>query len=185
MSATLGKPKTLTELRELVQRQLRRQGKRFRRADDDWPPMLMYVQTPDRGVEVAQIPGHLLELGRQKRVVMDTLRHAMRIYRGGVIRFALVVNVHGATFGDAGSARERELTARVNLEEIRVEDLPEAREYLWLVVGDAETEEHWQCQIQRDERRPPTLSAWINLDELDDDVKLSGRFIGLNEALRS
>jgi hypothetical protein len=152
-------------------------GRQFRRPDDDWPLLALFVQSRD-GVEVAHVPGAWLQLGRHKSVMMRALKQAMHYYDGGVLRFALLANVHAVTHIDD------ETLARVRADEIRIEDLPGAVEHLWLTVGDAETEEHWRATIQRDQRRPPTLTPWLNVDEVEDVTTLRGRFIGLNDALR-
>lgn len=173
------KPATLEHFRKLVQAVYRDTGRDFRLPDDDWPSLAMFVQTPD-GVELAGVPDNFLEHGWQKQLVREALAASMR--HVGAFRYCLVVNVHGAALDR--DARGREIKARIDAEELRVEDLPEAREYLWLVVGDAELEEVWQSEIRRDGRRPPTLSPWRDLSNDPETRMISGRFTGFSEALR-
>ena len=172
-------PATLAHLRDGVQAICRKLARDFRRPDDDWPICVLFVQTPG-GVEIASVPGEMMLRGRDKDAVVDVMKTALSVYRrdgGGVFRFALLINAHGV------SGPSPEVIARVQHEEMRVQDLPQAREFLWLVVGDAETEQHWQAEIRRDGRRPPRLGPWRDVGS-ESDHGLSGRFVGLNEALR-
>jgi hypothetical protein len=172
--AVTGDPKTLREFRSLVQAELRRIGRGLRRADDDWPLLRLYVQSP-RGIDEADLSGVPLELGRQKRIVVAAMKAAISLW--GAYRYVLVVNVHSREL-------DEEQRARVNMDEIRIEDLPGAREYLWITAGDAESEEFLTARIRRDPggRRPPTLGAWH--DPVAEGGELGGRMLGLNEALR-
>jgi hypothetical protein len=173
-------PATLADFRAHVEALYRRIGKELRSPDADWPACVLVVQTP-KGVDLARVPPEFLEHGYQKTIVRAVLVEALRTF-GGVFRFALVLNVHGVALKT--DARGNELRARIEAEELRVEDLPEAREYLWLVVGDAETEEVWRAEVRRDERRPPTLSSWRDLSNDPETTAISGRFTGFSEALR-
>ena len=174
-------PATLEQLRLQVQAELRRIGRGFRNPADDWPVLQIWVQTPEQGVERVQ-PGFPTQFGWQKDVLMRTLKEASRLY--GVIRFVLVVNTHMVTFdSEKEEARANEIMARVRAEEMRLEDLPESVECLTMLVGDAEEEHLWRALIRRDERRPPTLSPWEQVDA-DPETTMDGRFTGFSEAIR-
>lgn len=163
-------PATLADLRRTVQATARKIGREFRRPDDDWSSALI-VQTPDDVVPVPLAAG-LMEFGYQKDIVAGLIKRA--VAEVGALRYALLLNTHMVREPD------QETLDRIHAEQVRIGQLPGAVETLVLVVGDAESEELWLAQIERDGIHPPWLKPWYQPDH----DKTSGRFAGLNQYLR-
>lgn len=157
---------SLADLRSHMFVSLRRIGRKFTEPDDDWV-QVMAVQSP-KGIEIAEV--EVPWSGQDKEILGEVLRRAVAEY--GAYRYALVLNTHMLKNADP------ETMARVRREEVRISELPGAREMLTLVLGDAETEETWTALIERDGVEPPKLGAWEKADRFE------GRFAGLNAYMR-
>jgi hypothetical protein len=173
-----GQPATLDDLRSFVIAQTRKIERAFKRPDDDWSQVLL-VQTPS-GVDVVQVP--MLKTGREKEQLAETLKQAVGML--GAYRYALLMNMHYRMVDVANNMDEAlDVLADVQAERVRVQDMPDAIEALMLMVGDAESEQLWLCEIDRHTHRPPKLKRWERWDDREG-AGYSGRFFGLNEYMR-
>jgi hypothetical protein len=168
VGAVTARPATLLDLRKFVQAGVRRVGKGFTHADDDWTAML-FVQSP-KGVEIQALPPHLFA-GQEAK---DLLAAYLKGYVAdrGAYRYALLLNGHMKAMPS-----EEELQ-RHTADELHIRDMAGATELLLLSVGDAETEELWTSDIGRTPRGLRTPGPWHRIDSH------TGRFAGLNAALR-
>jgi hypothetical protein len=168
VGAVTARPATLLDLRKFVQAGVRRVGKGFAHADDDWMAML-FVQSP-QGVEIQALPAHLFAGQEAKDLLAAYLKGY--VAERGAYRYALLLNAHMKA-----EPSEEELR-RHRADELHIRDMFEATELLVLAVGDAETEELWTSDIGRTPRGLRTPGPWHRMDHAE------GRFAGLNEALR-
>jgi len=171
-------PATLDDLRAHVIARARQIERAFKRPSDDWDQVLC-VQTPD-GIEALPVPN--FRHGREKSQLAEAIRFAVAMK--GAYRYALLMNMHFKAV-DWGADKDAALDvmADVQSERVRVQDMDGAKEALMLILGDAESEQMWICEIDRHTHRPPKLKRWVRWDDKPD-AGFSGRFAGLNEYMR-
>lgn len=169
------KPHTLPFLVEWVKGWIEYTRAQFETPEDDWPPFVLFTES-EKGINAMLVPGEMMEFGVTKDLVASIIKSAMQEFK--VLRFVLMMNVHGM-FLDKDDPHAEEVMQQVREEGVRIQNMPGAREALMLVYGDAEEEHSMIAQIHRHESAAPTLGEWEG-----EAKSMSGRFAGLNEALR-
>jgi hypothetical protein len=159
---------TIGDIRDYVKDVVEDIGRDFTKPDDDWMQVAC-LETEDQ-VLVIPLQNGFFRNGTTKDVLALVLAEAMRYFKAR--RYAVLLNVHGKLL-----ASEEEI-AYVRHEEMRIEQMPDAREMLLLVYGDAEEEHCISAMIERDGVNPPTLGEWREAEGF------GGRFAGLNQAMR-
>lgn len=163
-------PATLGHLRRTVQAAIAKVGRGFQTPEADWQPML-FVQSP-KGLETFALPALMAAAGSgaRKEAVAAVLKELLAAC--GAYRYALLLNVFAI-----GEPNEEQVEA-MREETMRISAMPGSFECLHLIVGDAESEEHWEADILRDGRGLRTLGPWEVWDSAE------GRFTDLGEVLR-
>jgi len=173
----VSEPSHLSTFRDLVRDFLAWSNRQMTEPDADWPVCMLWMENAEHQVDVMEVPGQLFATGVMKDAVARVIKMVMK--SSDAVRYVLVMNVHGL-FLDRTDEENEEVMQRVQDEEVRIQQLPGAKEALMMIWGDAEEEHQGIALISRHDDRPPELGEW------DDEKaeRVEGRFSGLNRALR-